>query len=126
MDKSRTHLAYFFLVIDSYLDRPDVCQLVEPQALAFYEMERSADEVFRAMHLLEQGHATEAQELLKSALSWRNMLLARHRPRRLARLLVGIGLLASTWLGLGVVSGHLLYQSYHWNLRWRQRPVKRW
>ena len=125
LNKLRTHLAHFFVVLDYYLTLHEVKRVTQPQALAIYQMERSADHVLCAMHMLAQGQVAEARARLKAALHWRHFVTAHHRPRRLARLLVGLGLLASTWLGLGAVAGRGLYSTYQRDLRRRQRPILR-
>jgi hypothetical protein len=123
-NKLRIDQADFFMVVDHYLAMPEVQQIVRTRALAFYEMERSADKVFCAMNLLRQGRVVEARIQLKEALHWQHFMIARYRLCRLARLIAGMGLLISIWLGLGTMAGTGLYRIYQNSLRQRQSPIQ--
>ena len=123
-NKLRTTSADFYGVLDHYLSQPGVRAMVRPQSLALYELGRTTDQVRCAMHLLIQEKTAEARVLLGKSLRWRHFITALRRPRRLARLLIGSGLLVSIWLGLGIVVGGCLYQAYQRDLRRRQSPIK--
>src|SRR5665647_61376 len=46
----RTHLGHFYWVLDHYLSRPEIGEIVQPQAEAIYRMERSRDHTIFAMN----------------------------------------------------------------------------
>ena len=116
LNKRRTHLAHFFWVIDHYLNKPDVKHIIQSSALTIYQRHRNRDYVICAVNLLELGRAKEAMTCLKTALR------ASPRPGRF-RLLVGVVLLVSIWLGLGIITGHVIYRLYQWILRRQRRPI---
>jgi GT2 family glycosyltransferase len=122
-NRLRTTPADMYAVLDRFLSQSEVKQIVRPDALAVYEMERAADQVLCAMNLLAQGNVTEARKRLTEALRWRHLATSARRPRRLARFLAGAGLLATTALGLGTLTGRGLYRAYQWGLRRRQSPI---
>jgi len=119
-NKLRTTLANRFRVLDHYLSLPEVYEKVTSDTLSIFEMERSADQIFCAMNLLVQGEEAEAQTRLRKALTAQDFVVARQRPRRLARLLVGLCLLVCTQLGLGTVLGRWFYTTHQWVMRWRR------
>jgi glycosyltransferase involved in cell wall biosynthesis len=123
-NKLRTTLADFFLVMDYFLAQPEVRQIAKPHTLAVYEMRRSVDQLLCAMNLMARGQVAGAQTRLSAALRWRHFVTARKHSRQLMRLLAGVGLFVSTWVGLGELAGRGLYQAYQWNLRQRQKPLR--
>lgn len=122
-NKLRTTLADFFGVLDHYLNQPGMRAVAQPHSLALYELQRAADQVLCAMNLMAQGKISEAQKFMKEALQIKHFVTAFQRPRWLARLFVGLGLVASTWFGLGSFAGRSLYQAYQRDLRRRQQPL---
>ncbi len=124
LNRRRTYLAHLFVTLDYYLAQPELRQIVQPQSLAVYQMERSADQVLCAMNLLAQGQVAEAKVRLRNALCWRHLVTARERPRRLALLLAGIGFLMSSWLGLGAFMGRQVLQAYERHLQRRREPLE--
>lgn len=119
----RTSLWGFFVVMDHYLTLPSVLQMVQAKALRSYQVNRSADQVLCAMNMLVQGELGEARRCLQLALSWRGFVTACRRPRRLAWLLVGLGLLMSIRLGLGIRTAKVLHCFREWNQERRQSPA---
>ena len=125
MEKSRTYEAHWFMVMDRYLAIPEVRPLARPDALAFYEMQRSIDRVRRAMILLREGQTEEGRSLLETAHPWRYLLLARCRPYRLGQLMLGMALWLSARLGLARLGGHVAQKMYQIEINRRQRPMKK-
>jgi hypothetical protein len=123
--RRRTSLADFFVVLDTYLGEPGVREMVQPQSLALYELQRAADQVLCAMNLLAQNKVGEARVLLEEALQLRHFVTALKRPRLLVRLLVGVGFRASLYGGLGGWLGRVVLRAYKLDLRRRLRPAGR-
>ena len=121
--RTRVGIADFFRVLDDYLTRPEVVQIVDPDALAYYEMDRAVDMVFCAMNLLVQGDTVKAMERLNEALRWRYFRTACRRPLRLLRLMGGAGLWAMGSLGAGALAGRCLYRVYQSVQRWRRQRI---
>lgn len=122
-NKLRTAQADYFRVLDHFLAQPNVRRKVKASALALYELHRAGDHVLCAMNLLAQGKVAEAQARLREALHVQHFVTALRRPRWLAFLLVGAGLLVSTCLGLGTTAGRRLYCAYQREVERRQKPV---
>jgi len=123
MENTRTFEAHWFAVIDHYLTMPKVCEIARPDALAFYEMQRSIDRVRRAMILLCEGQTEEGRSLLEAAPPWRYLLLARSRPYRLEQLMLGTALWLSVQMGLGNLGGQIANKMYQIEVGRRQRPA---
>jgi hypothetical protein len=119
----RTSLWGFFVVMDHYLTLPSVQQMVKAKALRSYQVNRSADQVLCAMNMLVLGQVEDARRCLQLALNWRDFVTACRRPRRLAWLLVGVGLLMCTRLGFGICLAKLLYWFRERNQKRRQGPA---
>lgn len=124
MEKSRTYEAHWFIVMDRYLAISEVRSLVRPDALTFYEMQRSIDRVRRAMILLVQGQTDTARSLLDSARPWRYLFLARRRPYRLGQLTIGMALWLSSRLGLARWAGQIAHRMFQ-QVHRRQQPAHR-
>jgi len=115
INKSRTHLAHFFWVIDYWLFQPDMNQFVESSARSTYYMHRSSDQVFCAMNFALQGQTKEACTLLNEAITWNAFSLAYHNPRKFIQLTFGVILMLNLRLGIGKViarSGDIAYRCY--------------
>ncbi len=119
----RSTLADFFRVMDRFLEDGEVLRATARDAIALYEMERSADYVLCAVNLAAQGRSAEARARLRNALGIRDFLTARKRPRRLMRLIVGAGLLLLLQLRLGTLAGGALHRAYAWELKRRRHPM---
>lgn len=122
-NKSRTTLPDFFMVMDHFMDQPEVRRIVRPDALKFYEMERSVSQVFCAMRFLAQGKIAEARLRLCEALRWQCFATALSRPLRLVRLLAGWALWMSVLCGCGPLAGRSLSRAYQRELQRRQKPA---
>jgi len=118
IDRRRTEIADFFRVLDDYLTRPEVVQIVESAPLKYYEVDRAIDSIWCAMNLLVQGDTMKALSRLKEALHWRHFRVACHRPRHLAHLLEGVGLFVMGTLGGGILAGRCSY--------WAHQMIKKW
>ena len=116
-------MADFFHVLNDYLTRPEVSQIVQPDALAYYEMDRAIDSVFCAMNLLAQGDPVKAMAQLKVAMQWRHFRTACRRPRRLEHLIGGAGLFVMGSLGAGVFAGRCLRWAYQLLQQWRRKCI---
>ena len=125
MEKTRTFESHYFGVMDHYLSMLDVRALARPDALAFYEMQRSIDRVKRAMILLGQDQAATARALLDAARPWRHLWIARRRPYRVRQLMLGTALWVSVQMGLGSLGGRAARALYRIELSHRERPAER-
>lgn len=125
MERARTYEAHWFSVMDHYLAMPDVREIVRADALAFYEMQRSIDQVRRAMNFLSQGQAVEARSLLDTAHPWKHLFTARNRPYRLGQLMLGTMLWLTVQLGLARWGGQIAHKLYQLEVNRRQQPIRR-
>lgn len=123
INKSRTHLAHFFLVMDDWLSRPDMNQCVESSARKIYEMYRASDMVICAMNMIVLKQPQEAKKALSDVLNTRVLVTAIHRPKRLLVLLMGMLMLVSTSIGLGSFAAHVLYRVNQWYSRSQREPL---
>lgn len=121
--KQRTTPADFFGVLDHYLSQPGVLAIVLPQSLALYELQRANDHVFCAMKLLVQGNIAKALARLREALYWRHFVTAYQHPRPLFKLILGLLLLISTYVGLGMFLGKFVHTIYNFQNTWKRKPV---
>ena len=124
LNRLRTYLAHFFVVLDCYLEMPEVKQFAQPQAVALYQMQRAADQVLCAMNLLALGRGNEARARLREALHWRHFVTALRRPRLLGRLVVGICLRVSLYGGFGTSLGRQVLRAYQRDLQRRRKPME--
>jgi len=124
INKGRTELPDFYRVMEAYLSDPEKRKVVQPPSFAFYEMYRAADQVICAMNLLGKGNIAEARKCLRESLSWCHFITGFRRPRSLARLLAGLGLLVSINLGLGTFTGRQVSRVYAYRNAWRRKPLK--
>ena len=126
-NKLRTTVWDFFIVIDHFLDIPEVRQRVRPEALFRYEMQRTSDDIIRAANMIVLGEIPNARSLLKSACSrlafkagLRDLVFAR-------RFWLGNLLRLSLWLGLGNLGGKVYKNVYQpWLMKQRLQPLTRY
>jgi glycosyltransferase involved in cell wall biosynthesis len=123
INKSRTHLAHYFWVMDDWLSRPEMNRCVESSARKIYEMYRASDMVMCAMNMLVLKQPQEAKKALSDALNIRVLMTAIQRPKRLLVLLMGMIMLSSASIGLGSFAGHILYKANQWYLKRRQQAL---
>jgi len=123
INRMRTVMADFFQVINDYLARPEMSQIVQPDALACYEMDLAIDSMFCAMNLLVQGDTVKAMARLKEAMQWRHFRTACRRPRRRPHLIAGAGLFVMGSLGAGAFAGHCLHWAYQLLQQWRRKCI---
>jgi glycosyltransferase involved in cell wall biosynthesis len=97
----RTSLWDFFRVLDHYLNQSGVREMVLPQPLALYELQRANDQVLCAINSLVLGQVEGAQRYLHLALNWNHLVTACRYRRSPARLVGGLGLQLSIRLGFG-------------------------
>jgi len=118
--RRRTLRAHFFWVLDHYLSLPDIGSLVQPQARAYYDMERSVDDIRCVINLLAAGETKEASARLVGILCLDNFYLACRRPRQLVYLLAGVGLRIGISIRLGGLLGQCMHASRReWaRIRW--------
>ncbi len=117
----RTTQADFFTVIDYFLAQPALRRQATPEALASYEFQRSKDQIDCATNMLLHGRVDEATELLRSATQRGHFATAvRRRSKRLAYLFFGVGLLASSKVGLGPQAARLLHKAEQLRMQRRQ------
>ena len=123
IDKSRTHLAHFFWVMDYWLSQTDMNQFVESSARSMYDMYRASDHVRCAMNMLVLKQPNEAKKMLKKALKVRHLYSAVQRPRKLFVLVFGYLLLWSIYFGAGPLAGQGLYRAHQFYLQWPRKPL---
>ncbi len=81
LNRNRTERADFFLVMDDYLARPEVIELLsENDFRNFHRLERH-DSVARAINLTTLGKFSEAKTLLKNAQCWDTVVAAINNKR---------------------------------------------
>lgn len=120
-NRLRTTPADFFTVIDHFLAQPAVQSLATPEAMASYLFQRSKDQIDCATNMLLQGRVDEAAALLRSATQKEHFATAvRRRSKRLAYLFFGVGLLASSRIGLGPQAARLLHEAEQLRMQRRQ------
>ncbi len=124
--KMRTELADYFQVMEAYLGNPEVLSMAARQSLAFYEMERAADQVLCAMNLLVKGQTGAARVRLAAALKGKYYFAALRRPRKFVRLCLGLVMLLAAYVGLGRVVGSIIFSVYRYDLSRRAKPVPDW
>jgi len=120
---NRTSLFDFFGVIDAHLNDSEEKQVIRPQSLAFYELYRSSNLLTCALNLLVQGKTVEAHRCLREALKRRHFVTALKRPLFLVRLMIGVLLLISIYLGLGVTAGRWMALARSQRNAWQRKPV---
>ncbi len=113
----RTFLAHFFNVLDDYISRPDVAEMIQKDSLSMYRMRRAADQIRCAMNMLIQNRVAEAKTNLIQALKYEYIaeslkLAFLKRPKKLAVFIVGYIIRASLYLGLGTFSGKQIYKLF--------------
>jgi glycosyltransferase involved in cell wall biosynthesis len=124
--KLRTTTADIYGVLDHYLSQPGVRAMAQPQSIALYELDRANDQVlFCGMNLLVQGKVVEARAWLRKSLRWRDFITGLRRPRLLVNLTMGLGFLASAYLGLGHWAGTQAYQVYLRRTQRRWEPMEK-
>lgn len=100
--------------------------MAQPQSIALYELDRANDQVlFCGMNLLVQGKVVEARAWLRKSLRWRDFITGLRRPRLLVNLTMGLGFLASAYLGLGHWAGTQAYQVYLRRTQRRWEPMEK-
>lgn len=123
INRMRTVMADFYQVINDYLARPEMSQIVQPDALACYEMDLAIDSMFCAMNLLVQGDTVKAMARLKKAMQCRHFRTACRRPRRRPHLIAGAGLFVMGSVGAGPFAGHCLHWAYQLLQQWRRKCI---
>jgi len=113
----RTVPGDFLLVMDHYLSQPGVRDVLDRKALRFYALQRSADELFCARHLLLQRRTAEAETRLRAALNHQHWRTALRRPARIRSLVAGLVLYTATRIGLGTSAAERLDQVTQWRSR---------
>ena len=58
----RTFLAHFFNVLDYYISKPDVLEIIQKESLSLYRMRRAADQIRCAINMFAQDRVAEALE----------------------------------------------------------------
>ena len=122
---NRTKLFDYFCAIDAHLNDPEEKQVVYLQSLAFYELFRSSNLLTCALNLLVQGKKLEAHGCLRAALKRRQFVTAFKCPRMLLRLMIGVGLIISIYMGLGTFMGRQVNRLNMRRKAWHRKPVKR-
>lgn len=74
--RNRTERADFFLVMDHYLDRPEVRSFITKDDLRHYGWLERHERVSRALNLFVLGRLSEANDLLKGLFCWDSIYAA--------------------------------------------------
>lgn len=124
----RTFLAHFFNVLDDYISRSDVAEMVQKDSLSMYRMRRAADQIRCAMNMLVQDRVVEAKTNLIHALKYAYIIealkmLTLKRPQEFAFFGIGSILLASSYLGLGTFSGKQIYKLFQRYSKSQREPL---
>lgn len=98
--RNRTERADFFLVMDDYLSRPDVLELLSKEDLRYYGWLVRHECVARSLNLFALGRAIEAKPLLRGFICRDSLNAALHSRRGLVTLVGGILLLALLLFGI--------------------------
>jgi len=123
----RTFLAHFYNVLDDYISRPDVVEMIQKDSLSIYKMRRAADQIRCAIHMLVQDQVAEAKTNLIQALKYAYIIealkmLTLKRPQEFALFGIGSILLASSYLGLDTFSGKQIYKLFQRYLKSQREP----
>ncbi|MFY9259942.1 MAG: glycosyltransferase [Gallionella sp.] len=116
-NRQRTERADFFLVMDHYLDQPDVLSLLTPEDQRHYRWLERHEHVSLALNLLGLGRAAEAKKHLQGIFSWDAVYAAFKTRRGLVTLASGVFLRILILLGLsklGMKTAQLVK-----NISWR-------
>lgn len=125
----RTFLAHFFNVLDDYISRPDIAEMIQKDSLSTYRMRRATDQIRCALNMLVQDRVAEAKTNLIHALKYAYIIealkmVALKRPQEFALFVVGSILLASSYLGVGTFSGQQIYKLFQWHSKSKREPIK--
>lgn len=116
----RTEQADFFKVMDYYLSVKFGDMDIPNSALNIYELQRSGNNITRAMNHLIKGQSEDARKLLKESFSIKVFMAAMNRIEKLKFLVFGAMLFVLVYFGLG----RYLSKGLHWLLyRWKRRFV---
>lgn len=117
----RTEQADFLKVMDYYLSVKFGDMDIPNSALNIYELQRSGDNITRAMNHLIKGQSQDAKKLLRKSFSirvYRAMVGYIGKPRFLAYWIFGAMLLVFVYFGFGRYLGKGLYWlRYTWKMR---------
>ena len=124
----RTFLAHFFNVLDDYILRPEVLEIIQKDSLSLYRMRRAADQIRCAMNMLVQDRVAEAKTNLIHALKYEYIIEALKmvtlkRPQEFALFGIGSILLASSYLGVGTFSGKQIYKLFQGYSKRQREPL---
>lgn len=125
LNKSRTHLAHFFLVMETWLSNQKYYEVVMTSNYKFYEMNRAVDYVFCAKNLLISGKHNQSRILLSKELKLSHFITALKRPSNLRPLISGLIILLSIKFGLGRLSGKCMAKAKQFKLQWQLKPLKK-
>lgn len=120
----RTTLDNYFVMMDTFLKEPAVRAGTRRKAVAWYEMDRAADQIVCAIHLLTQREQEKALGLLGEALQWRHFRTAAWHPRRISQFLAGALLVGAAQLGVVNPLARAVYRAREGYFRWRRLPAK--
>lgn len=125
----RTFLAHFFNVLDDYIPRPDVIEMIQKDSLSTYRMRRATDQIRCAINMLVQDRVAEAKANLIHALKYDYIIKALKmitlkRAQEFALFGIGYILLASSYLGVGSFLGKQIYKLFQRYSKSQREPVK--
>ncbi|MCP3924076.1 MAG: glycosyltransferase [Desulfobacterales bacterium] len=124
INKSRTHLAHFFNVIDNYLSLNEVRKFVNKDSLKIYTMYRSADQVYCAINYVLVEKETEALKLLDDAISYKVFFTAINKPRQFIQIFFGVILKIGIKIGIGAKISQIGILAYTRYQNMRRKPIK--
>lgn len=103
--RNRTERADFFLVMDHYLARPEIIDLLTTADFQHYRWLERHERVARAINLFGLGRASEAKTLLEGLFCWDALVAAMQTRRGLVTFAGGTLLRCLIWLGLANKGG---------------------
>lgn len=98
--RNRTERADFFLVMDHYLAKPEIIDLLTTEDFQHYRWLERHERVARAINLFGLGRASEAKSLLAGLFCWDAISAAMQTRRGLVTFAGGMLLRCLMWLGL--------------------------
>jgi len=125
INKTRTHLAHFFWVLDAWLSNNENNQVVKPINYKIYKLNRVVDQISSAKNLLIMGKHNQAGIMLIKELKLTHFFTAFQQPVNLTPLIGGIIMLVSIKLGLGTLSGKFMEKAKNLKSQWQLKPVKK-
>lgn len=123
-NNSRTHSAHFFLALDHHLSIPDARWQAMDEALFYYELQRTSDDITRAVNMVVLGNYSEALDLLNSVFGRKEYHAGLHKKKYMRHFFLTLLLFGVLRCGLGRLAGNF-YRKYYrpWRQQRQIRPL---